>query len=434
MNINKIPVRNNPELFMMGDESGNITSPYLHREENGMPINTGMTIEEYEQQANNSSQEIDFTEEKEAAGAGEPMEGSEVPVGEEGTLDTTDTEEKTERPDLLDENAHEHLTQSQLKQLDDLLHTLADGVKIMNQDWLAVAKDYGLTDKQMTELGIFNSEHCDPKPENLSEEEDRNWDYMNGLNKLTEEDVEKIFPDKTQGIYGFTFDITKDRIHEACSEFFQLTSMKKEYGVVLEQYSRLLEENEQATIAMQRVLAETEQDPELRAKKIAEIDKYYYWKYLKWLREPVNESQAKAIINALSDANKVLYYHNRCKSKLETLQISPMIVLELNKFENKQLEEKYWPNQGVLVLYFMTFVAFANLRKQDDVTKIKCMVIALDRFIRKSVMTDQEREEITTSVIGLEDQFIGKCPVPKTTTEEHTITPPTTDIPEVVGD
>lgn len=368
-------------------------------------------------------------------GTGEEMQAIEVPVEEENWLlseDEIPTEESNPQ-ELLTDEAHEHLTDDQIKQLDNLLSTLRDGINIMSQDWLATAREYKLTNKEMTELGVFNSEHRTEKPENLTEEEEKNWDYMNGLDALTEEDVQKIFPESTHPIYGITFDITKDRIKDACKEFFELTSMKKEYEMVHEQYSKLLEENEEAKIAMHRVLAEAEINPEVKAAKLAAIDKYYYWKYLKWLRDPIDPQQMKAVINALSDADKVMYYNNRCRAKLEQLKISPMIILEINKFENNHMDKKYWPNQGVLVLYFMTMVAFSNVSKplSDDMNKIRCMIIALDRYIRKSVMTDKERDEITESLIGLEEQFLGKCPVPK---EKHEDTPPTSDIPEVVND
>ena len=365
----------------------------------------------------------------------ETEETQEVDTGNDQLIPEEELPTEESNPDeILTDDAHEQLTDDQIKQLDNLLSTLRDGINIMSQDWLATAKEYKLTNNNMTALGIFNSEHCTPKPDNLTEEEEKNWNYMNGLDALTEEDVKKIFPEPDHPIYAITFDITKDRIKDACKEFFELTSMKKEYNLVHEQYSKLLEENEEAHIAMQRVLAEAETDPELKAQKIAAIEKYYYWKYLKWFRDPVDPQQMNAIIKALSDADKVMYYNNRCRAKLEQLKISPMIILEINKFENNHLEEKYWPNQGVLVLYFMTMVAFANISRSmsDDMNKIRCMIIGLDRFIRNSVMTDAERAEMTESIIALEDQFLGKCPTPKTVEKEHEDTPPTTDIPEVV--
>ena len=381
------------------------------------------------------TQEVDTSIDTEqvSEGTGEEMQAIEAPVEEENMLIAEEEipTEESDPKDLLDENAHEHLSDDQIKQLDNLLSTLRDGINLMSQDWLATAKAYKLNNNHMTALGVFNSEHAEQKPEDLSEEDAKNWDYMNGLNALTEEDVKKIFPEEDHPIYGLTFEITKERIHDACKEFFELTSMKKEYEIVHEQYSKLLEENEEAQIAMHRILAEAETDPELKAQKIAAIEKYYYWKYLKWMREPIDPAQMRSILNALSDADKVMYYNNRCRAKLEQLKISPMIILEINKFENNHLDEKYWPNQGVLVLYFMTMVAYSNISRalSDDMNKIRCMIIGLDRYIRKSVMTDTERDELTQSIIALEEQFLGKCPVPKT--EEHVDTPPTTDIPEV---
>ena len=384
------------------------------------------------------TQEVDTSldTEQTSEGTNEEMQAIEIPEGEEGNLiaeEEIPTEESNPE-ELLDERAEENISDEQLKQLDNLLFTLRDGINLMSKDWIATAKEYGITAQHMTALGVYNSEHCTPAPENMTQEERNKWDYMNGIDSLTEEDVKNIFP-PGHPIYAITFDITKDRIKDICKQYFEYTSMKKEYSMVHEQYSRLLEQNEEAHIAMQRVLAETETDPKLKAEKIAAIDKYYYYKYLKWLRDPVDPQQMNAIIKALSNADKIMYYNNRCKAKLEQLKISPMIIVEINKFENNHLEEKYWPNQGVLVLYFMTMVAFANIGRalSDDMNKIRCLIIALDRYIRKSVMTDQERDEITQSIIAFEDQFLGKCPVLEKTEKEHVDTAPTTDIPEVVS-
>lgn len=370
------------------------------------------------------TQEETTTEEQVSEGL--PAEA--LPVEEISTEETLVSEDNG---DLLTEDAHEHLTDDQIKKLDNLLSTLKGGINIMAQDWMATAKEYNIGEKEMIALGKYNVEHATAKPDNLTEEEEKDWDYMNGINNLTEDEVKEIFPDPNHPIYGITFDITKDRIHDICREYFEYTSMKKEYAMVHDQYSRLLEENEEAHITMQRVLAEAEPNPEVKAAKIAAIENYYSIKYLKWMRDPIDPQQKNAIIKALSDANKIMYYNNRCKAKLEQMEISPMIILEINKFENNHLPDKYWPNQGVLVLYFMTLVAFANISKplSDDSNKIRCMVLALDRYIRKSAMTDKERDEITQSVIGLEEQFLGLCPVAE---KPHVDTPPTTDIPEVV--
>lgn len=345
--------------------------------------------------------------EKEPETAEEVMNTS-VETKDESSDDKPFAQEASKKLAIADEN--DPLDQKSLKNLTQMLQNMEQMVMIMQSQWEASARELSLNDSHMRQLAVVNEKHRDNPPENLTDEEKQNWDYINGIDKITDEEIDAIF-EEGHPVRGVDHAQTVDRIKGACQDFFGWVQMMKEYRNVHDAYLQLNELEEEKSINELKAKADSEEDPTKKQAMLDSIDLYYNRKYLKFLAEPIEEDLKEAICKALKDEKKVQYWINRCREKLEVMKISSKFILEISQFEKRFLEEKYHKCSNVLLLYFMRTCMYAkpNDKKDDTRTKVVCMVMGLDAVVRKTMI--QERiDEVLNNIRGLEDQFIDAVP------------------------
>ena len=115
---------------------------------------------------------------------------------EENKTPMTDVDVSTDN-ESLEVSATEQPTKEDLvtmmQTITSTLKSLETSVKVMEEQWLATAREFQITDTHMKELGKWNADHRTEKPEGLSEEEAANWDYLNGIDSITIEEITRIF-------------------------------------------------------------------------------------------------------------------------------------------------------------------------------------------------------------------------------------------------
>ena len=181
----------------------------------------------------------------------------------------------------------------------------------------------------------------------------------------------------------------------------------REYKELNDAYIQYVEIKEEEEMNKLRELAEAETDPAAKEKKLAAIDEYYSKKTLGFLAEPIPESDMKRLVNAYNDANTLEYYIERARTKLSTLNISPNVILEISKFEDRFLDEKYHKQSNILLLYFLYMVTFCRVDDPHDKTRqlIIAMTIALDNVMRKN-WDEKYTTMVMDNIVKFEDQFL----------------------------
>lgn len=327
------------------------------------------------------------------------------------TADKSFVEEAEQKLAIEDEK--DPLSEKSIENITNLMKNMEQMVMVFQSQWEASARELQLNDSHMRQLAAVNEKHKEQPPENITPEELENWDYLNGIDKITPEEVDEIF-EADHPIRGIEFTHTVDRIKGACKDFFGWVQMMKEYRNVHDAYLQLNELEEEKQIAELKERADQEEDPEKKKVMLDGIDMYYNRKYLKFLSEPIEEGERDAICNALKDVQKVSYWIRRCREKLTQMKISSKFILEISQFEKRFLEEKYHKCSNVLLLYFMRVCIYADTgnKKDDTRTKVVCMVMGLDSLIRKT-MPKERIDEVLGNIRALEDQFIEYVPETK---------------------
>lgn len=294
--------------------------------------------------------------------------------------------------------------------IQQLLKNIESVVQLMQSQWEASARELDLKDVHMRQLAVVNDRHKVEPPADLDEKALAEWDYLNGIDHMTEEEVNEIF-EEGHTVRGVDHSQTVDRIKGACQDFFGWLSTLREYRNVQTAYFKLIELEEEKQIEELKMLAENETDEEKKKGMLESVDMYYNRKYLKFLAEPVDDVMKARIIKALSSTEKVQYMINRTRDKLQAMNISSKFILELSKFEKRFLDEKYHQNSNVLLLYFMYTCMYSDAKKKTDDARVKtvCMVMGLDGIIRNT-WDEEKRTEMMNNINAFEDQFIGLCP------------------------
>ena len=305
------------------------------------------------------------------------------------------------------------LTAESSEKVGNLLKQLEGMVQLMQSQWEASARELDLQDVHMRQLAAINEKYKQNPPANLSQEELDNWDYINGIDKITDEEIDEIFPEGHK-VRGVDHSQTVDRIKGACQDFFAWVAMMKEYRNVHDAYLQLIELEEEKQIEELKTLVEKEEDESKKKAMNDSIEMYYNRKYLKWLADPVDEVTKKRIQKALSDEKQATYLINRCRDKLKQLKISSKFILEISQFEKRFLDEKYHKCSNVLLIYFMQTCIYMDAydKKNDGRVKTICMVMALDGFIRNTWNEDRKKM-ILDNIRAFEDQFLDVVPTAK---------------------
>lgn len=332
-----------------------------------------------------------------------------------------DSEETTEEKSVADEfekmaedaiegiDQENPLSEMSIKNIENMLKNVEGMLQTFESLWKASATELDLTMEHMKQLAVLNANHADPMPEHLTDKQKDEWDYANGIDKLTDEEIDSVFPEGHK-VRGVDHSQTIDRIKGAFEDYLNWMRILVEYRNIQKAYMALIESQEDANIMELKKVAEAEEDPEKKEAMLKSIDLYYNRKYLDFLSEPVDDVIKNSIIKALSDEKQASYLINRCRDKLTKMHISTKFILEVSKFEERFMDEKYHKNSNVLLTYFMNRVVYANIDKnEDEKVKVISMILTIDRCIQK-ILPKEINEKVMNNIIALEDQFIDIVP------------------------
>lgn len=306
-----------------------------------------------------------------------------------------------------------HFTEDDLRNIDDktlkeTLKSVTQMMNVLNEMWEASKSEFGLTDANMRELYQYNLEHRKLKPDDYDEEANGKWDNYNGLDDISAEEVQTIFGE-THSIIAPDHPTTVKRIKQSFGEFIEYICAVKEYKELNDTYIQYLELKEEDEMNELRKQAEVEEDPEKKAKMLSSIDDYYKVKTLGFLADPISEKDMERLCKAYTTASTLEYYIERARTKLKSLNISSKIILEISKFENRFMDEKYHKQSNILLLYFLSMVTFCRVDDPHDKTRglIVSMTIALDNVIRKN-WNEKYTKMVMDNIEKFEDQFLDR--------------------------
>lgn len=325
-------------------------------------------------------------------------------------------EEQPPEPPLLDEN--DPLNEVSQQQLSQMMSQIREMMGLFEAQWNSTQQEFKLTEGHMKQLHAYNEEHAQPMPLLLTEEEQAKWDRFNGLNSITEEKALEIFGND-HPIIGIEHTITIDRIKSVTQDFFSWMATVTEYRNIYNAYTQLIELQEEKEIETLKQFRDNEQDPEKKAKMAAAIDLYYSRKYLEFLAEPLSEEKINILVKAFSNENKIEYWINRSRTKLNQMKISSKFILEISQFEKRFLPEEYHHQNNIFLLYFMNLLVYCDVydKKSADRNKVACLIFGMDKFIR-NMWSSEIREKISNNMIEFQKQFLGKLPIKKEGTNE----------------
>lgn len=320
------------------------------------------------------------------------------------TIQANPLEEADKKIDSLFEEGQEGvLTEQNMQRINELLKNSSNYLKMMEDNWRVSEKTYHLKDEHMKRLHAFNMAHRKEKPEDTPEDE---WDYMNGLTELTDEEIIDIFGEDNP-IIGPFHDITIDRIKDVADDFFNWINALKEYNGLQSSYMELIEINEEREIEKLKVYMEKEEDPNKKATMKKSIDEYYSNKYMDFLHEELSPTDRTFLINTFGDNQKCAYLINRCRDKMAKLKINSKFILEISQFEKRFLPEKYHDCSNMLLLYFMKYVTYSNVNDKNDASRFRvyAMVTCLDNVIR-DIFNDEQKQRVLGNIMTFLDQVI----------------------------
>lgn len=314
--------------------------------------------------------------------------------------ETVDTKDDTNESD-------NYLTEFKSEQLQGLLKQVGQVVKMMEDSWKVSKNEFQLTEEMTQKLYAFNQKHAEPMPEDLSDEEKEKFDKFNGLDKLTDKDLESIFPDDSP-IYGVTMDVTIDRIKDCMGDLIGWLSALKEYRGIHDAYMQLIELEEEKEIEKLKIITEAENDEEKKKQYQSIIDAYYKRTQLGFLKD-ITKEDIERITRTFHDDKKIEYWIRRSIDKLRRLGISSKCILELSQFEKRFLEEKYHKQNNILLVYFLMKTTYCDVdnKKDPDRGNVLAMTIILDSVIRKNI-PDDKLKIVMNNIIEYENIFLDK--------------------------
>lgn len=293
-----------------------------------------------------------------------------------------------------------------MEAIESMMQSLQSMIQLMESNWKTSSAELGITEEDMKKLTVYNNNHKTPMPEDLTKEEKDNWDHWNGLDQMTEEDLEEIFG-KEHKVYGLSHEATIDRVKSACNDFLSWISMVREYQNIHDAYLQLVELEEEKQINELRAVMEEETDESKKAVMQKSIDDYYKNKFLGFLADPLPDDKRDRLLKVVTDQNKLNYWIKRSRDKLKQMDISSKFILEISQFEKRFLEEKYHKNNNMLLLWFLNECAFSDAGKKTNTSRIRvvCTVMALDACIRKT-WPKERMDQVMDNVRAFEDQFL----------------------------
>lgn len=307
----------------------------------------------------------------------------------------------------------EEITEQKLNQIGRLIRTVAQQLRAVQGVWESTAHEFGLNNSTMKAIYTWNVNNRDELSPDATDEEKENYDKCNGIDKITEEEVENIFG-KGHEIIGVAHTQTIDRIKSCLNEYIGWISCLKEYQNITRAYGFLQNEYDEQNIKKLQEVCDAETDPELKANQQKSIDMYHSYKYLSFLRDEHDERDINRIAKVFTDANKIDYWIKRTRTKLTQMNISQMFIPEIAQFE-KGLDEKYHHLSGITLLYFSQLIVYCNCHDEKSIrrSKVIFMFNALDSVVRKTLPPDKINL-IKENVCAMLDLFVDRIPKPET--------------------
>lgn len=295
-------------------------------------------------------------------------------------------------------------------QIKQLMKTAETMLKTMEEIWLTSAKEFKITRDHIAELHKWNMDHRIPLAEDADEKAREEYDPVNGISSITEEEVIRIFGED-HPIIGVEHTVTIDRISGIFHDWFAFISAQREYKNIHDAYMNLLEADEEKQMNELKIAIDAEEDENNKAKMQASYDLYYNRKYVDFLAEKLDDTMIKRIVETLQDSNRAEYLIKRSKARLNQMKISSNVILELSQFEKRFMEEKYHKCSQCLLVYFMRTLVYSDPydKKDDSRTKAVCMIFALDGII-KGTWAEDKKERVMNNIRAFCDQLIDVVP------------------------
>lgn len=305
-------------------------------------------------------------------------------------------------------NPEDPLDDISMENIRELIKQVGESVKLMQEIWMTTQREFSLTKDIMQKLQKYNSDHITPLPEDCTNEDDDKWDKFNGIDHITEEEVEEIFG-KDHNIIGVSHDVTISRIKECMGDLYSYNYAVREYNSVYTAYMQLQEEEEEKRIAQLREIADNQEDREIQDKMYKEIDMYYYRKRLKFLADPdvIDENTKKRIATGLRDEKKIDYWMHRTKDKLKRMGVSETAIMQIWNFEKRYLDEKYHKIDNALESFFLSTCTYCKPDEKDDRARnfVVCIVFAVDHIMRH-IMPEDVKKEVMDNIIAFEESIL----------------------------
>jgi hypothetical protein len=330
----------------------------------------------------------------------EVMEIQPTVVGEADAVTEVETPEPVENQSM-----------PSMQELQSLMHTVKEMLSYQESIWQQTQSEFNVNSNQMRIIIDYNeANRIVPEGIDLDDPSTypEDFDFVNGINNISEEKLIEIFGEDAE-IFGVDQAQTVDRVKWAAQAFYNYMRALFDFNNLSKQYSQIIEDREKLSIEQLKAAIEQETDAEKKASMEKQLYDHFYFKYLDFLKEAVDEKNMGHIVNTFNDARKIQYIIERTRNELSRLKISEKFILEIAQFEKLYLEEKYHTQSNLLLMYFMNLIVFNDVDNKSETTKRKvlAMIVGLDKFIRKD-LSDDVANILLQNIMTLEDQFLGK--------------------------
>lgn len=294
-----------------------------------------------------------------------------------------------------------------INSLTQMMVTTQQTMNIMKDLWLQTAQALDINGEHVRKLAEYNYEHKKEMPEDISEEDKEKWDFCNGLDNITMDELKSILGDNHPSLINVNENDARESIKNVMQIYVDYARSAREYDMIHKAYMEYLNESEAEEIKKFEERAANETDPE--KKKILEdqIAQYYRIKRLDFLAEPLSDFHKKRIQSGFVNASKATYWVNRTQEKLKQMKINPEFVMTLYHFEERFLEPKYRKLNNALLFYFTNFAIYAKVGDPNDekMNITRCFFMSIITLFNKSIKED-EREYLLDNIRKFEDQLL----------------------------
>jgi len=290
-------------------------------------------------------------------------------------------------------------------------------VGILQMSWDSISQEFGISPEQIPAVIEYNNLHRDPPVETVKAEEISaeelpadspeevavdEYDDLNGLNKLTLEEISAFFGENSL-IQGVDLSVTIDNVRAVVSSYYNLSKAYADFETLEKELQTSMAEQEEAALTALKERAASELDLEKRAKAQLSLDKFYYNKHLGFLRD-VTPKTLRHLTKAFTDQGRINYLLERGRIYMERLRIPEKFILEISSFEKRFLEEKYHAQNNMLLLYFLSGLVYSDLNDQTYRQQLIAFTLTMDRYIRR-LSNEEESTAVLDNIQAFQDHF-----------------------------